>query len=106
MAKVLIAATVPDDMAWIWLPPMARGGTMPFCLIFFGFSIRHLRRATPMLVSDFVVIGDVPDARLRFHYNPRCKVRDELGTHLPFDLVRVSTLVFSRSVPVCLFLRI
>jgi hypothetical protein len=63
MAKVLIDASTAlrDDMVLIWAPPIARGGTMPFCLIFFRFSNRHLRRAAPKLVSDFVVIGDVPD---------------------------------------------
>jgi hypothetical protein len=37
MAKVLIDSTslLPDDMAWIWALPTARGGMMLFCLFLF-----------------------------------------------------------------------
>jgi hypothetical protein len=39
---------------------------------------------------------------LRFHCNPRQKIRDAPDTRLPFDLVHVSTLGFSCSVKKCL----
>jgi hypothetical protein len=56
MTKVLIdtAATLPDDMAWIWALPRARGGMVPFCLIFLGFStdIRNARHQSSSQISS------------------------------------------------------
>jgi hypothetical protein len=61
MAKVLIKAAsfLLDDMAWIWAPPMARGGTMSFHLFFVFQPTSETRPGTiPMLISDFIVVED------------------------------------------------
>jgi hypothetical protein len=53
---------------------------------------------TTMLISDFVVIGDVHRTRLRLQSNQRCNVGDAPGLRLAFDIRRVSAQHFSHSV--------